>query len=507
MPSPTRLLFVGFDACDPDIALGLCAEGSMPTLARLLEEGATAPTHNPDGLYVGAVWPTFATGVSPARHGRYCYEELVPGSYEIKRTDDEPLASPPFWDWFGEAGRRIAVVDVPIVPLSSDINGCHVVEWGSHDASGGLRTNPPELAGELVSRHGRHPVPPHCDGKRRTSGFMKLRRQLLHGAREKGELAASLLRSGSWDAFVVIFSESHCAGHQTWHLHDPTHPRHTRQQFQKVGDALIDTYRALDAALGRVLEEVDDDTVVLLLLSHGMGPHHDATHLLDLMLRRLERADRTWLRRTVATGADAVWDLVPWSLRSRALGGRGWLWTGGYRFLRPLDPATRPWFPVPNNDAHAGVRLNLIGREPKGTILPDDYDSTCDLLAKELQSFVNRDTGSPIVDRIIRPQAEASGPFAPGLPDLVVEWRRDAPIQRVWSPHTGPITTRWRDIRTGDHRSGGRLVARGPGITSDNLPLVDVVDLAPTIAAICDVTPPSVEGRALTELFRTQLKG
>ena len=72
-----KAVLVGLDAFDADLARAWAREGALPTLARLLDEGAAAPTKNPVGLYIGAVWPTLFTGTSPARHGRTCYAQWV----------------------------------------------------------------------------------------------------------------------------------------------------------------------------------------------------------------------------------------------------------------------------------------------------------------------------------------------------------------------------------------------------------------------------------------------
>jgi len=61
MTGRARILCVGFDACDPETALELAAAGRMPSLARLLTTAARCPLRHPFGLFVGALWTTFAT--------------------------------------------------------------------------------------------------------------------------------------------------------------------------------------------------------------------------------------------------------------------------------------------------------------------------------------------------------------------------------------------------------------------------------------------------------------
>ena len=81
----------------------------MSTLRKLLDEGRSVEVDSPYGLFVGAVWPTFQTGVNAGRHGRYCFGQLVPGMYHVRRTAGN-YAQQPFWSTMNDAGRRSAVI-------------------------------------------------------------------------------------------------------------------------------------------------------------------------------------------------------------------------------------------------------------------------------------------------------------------------------------------------------------------------------------------------------------
>jgi predicted AlkP superfamily phosphohydrolase/phosphomutase len=65
-----RVLFLAADAMDKDLVLRWAEDGTLPTFRRLLSTAAWGNTENPPGLFVGAVWPSFWTSVSPARHAR-----------------------------------------------------------------------------------------------------------------------------------------------------------------------------------------------------------------------------------------------------------------------------------------------------------------------------------------------------------------------------------------------------------------------------------------------------
>jgi predicted AlkP superfamily phosphohydrolase/phosphomutase len=487
---PTAVLGVGFDAADPGLVQELADEGRMPVLRGLLDEGAHAPTINPVGFYVGAVWPSFTTGLSPARHGRYCWGQLRPGTYQIHRVRPDEIGGRPFWATLGDAGRRTAVLDVPHTLPTPVGDGIHVVDWGRHDRNVGLRTWPAELGAELRARFGTHPVE-RCDDYALRGELGPLRDDLVRGIGMKTELAADLLRRGGWDLFFTVFHESHCAGHQTWHLHDRDHPRHDPAAAAAVGDPLIEVYQAFDRALGRLIEAAGPGTPVVALFSHGMGPHYDATFMLDEILARLDTEPARWgpgqrVQRLALRAGRAVARRVGRADRS---------------FIRYVD-GSRRFFQIPNNDVAGAVRINLAGREPAGRVRPgSDMDRVCAYLADELGRLENAETGAPVVRRVLRTADLYDGPAVAAMPDLLVEWNREAPIRSVTSPAIGRIDREFRGNRTGDHRPGGLLVARGPGIAPGRIgDQVRVEDVGPTICAMLGVPLPNVDGRLIPHL-------
>ena len=173
------------------------------------------------------------------------------------------------------------------------------------------------------------------------------------------------------------------------------------------------------------------------------------------------------------------------------------------RSTNKTSKADRKCFEVIVNDATGGVRINLKGREPHGCVEPgDEYDKLCHQLAADLLQVRNTETGRPLVRAIRRPEQLYSGARVGDLPDLLVQWNRDAPIAQVQSPKTGTVLHKYQSGRTGDHRPEGILFAHGswvkPGlIGSSALP---VIDLAPTIAALLGVSLPNIDGQPIQAL-------
>lgn len=498
----TRLLVIGADALDKDLVLRWADEGVLPTFRHLLESSAWGVTEAPPGLFVGAVWPSFWTATSPARHARYCFEQLKPGTYEKVRIHPGDTQAPAFWDALSRAGKRVAILDVPKTFVASGLNGVQVVDWGTHDPDfEGPITWPEAFAREMLERYGRDQVG-NCNAHGRAGEYAKLRDQLVARTNARGRLISDVIDHGEWDAVVAVFSESHCVGHQCWHLHDTSHPRHDAATARDVGSPIRDVYRAIDAEIGRIIASLDPSTDVIVFGSHGMRSHFDATFLLDEILRRIERP-RPMSGASTAMGrrkpfAARVWGRLPAPAR---------------RLLSPFKesakvrlgvegPAERRCFAVPNNDAYGAVRVNLVGREPAGRVRAEELDAFCAQLETDLKSFVNLDTGEPLVRGVMRAREFYRGPNMDHLPDLIIEWNRDTPVARVHSQKTGEIVGTYTKCRTGDHSPFGIFFARGAGVRPGPVKRAfSVMDYGPTIADRLGVALADVDGHSFADLF------
>jgi predicted AlkP superfamily phosphohydrolase/phosphomutase len=89
-----RLIFLGLDGLDPRLTERFMAEGKLPNLARLKDQGSfhrlrtTFPSLSP------VAWSTFATGVSPAKHNIFDFLNRSLASYvpELSSSKVRPAA-------------------------------------------------------------------------------------------------------------------------------------------------------------------------------------------------------------------------------------------------------------------------------------------------------------------------------------------------------------------------------------------------------------------------------
>lgn len=510
-----KLLLIGLDAADGDLVLQWAEEGHLPNLQRARQRGRFGRTQPPPGLYVGGIWPSIFTGVSPARHGRYCYEQTVVGCYERRPFSSKQLKAPPFWEALSRAGRRVAVIDVPKSPLTAGINGIQLCDWGAHDPEqgAGFETEPALLAQEIVSRYGEDPVGICNQISRTDEALTDFRNDLIRRVETRTKLCGELLERESWDLFLTVFTESHCVGHQLWHVHDPAHPHHDPALASTMGDPLRDVYAAIDTAIGRLLEYADPDTTVVLFAGHGMGAHWDQPEL-DRILLRWEAFEPGSLRMRTARWGGRFWDGAPaWvtspfssrvSTQRREMALRRGRRNLPLRrsLLRPPLSA-RKVYAVPNNDVFGAIQLNLVGRDPQGRVRPGaECDALFEQLRHDLLELVNLDTEAPVICDVVRTADRYPGEDVGSLPDILVEWDRSAPLARCGSAKLGEFPGKNRGVRTGDHKPEGWFCAFGPGIEpGEHSAPISVMDFAATAGALLGVPLPDVDGTPIAELL------
>jgi predicted AlkP superfamily phosphohydrolase/phosphomutase len=516
----TKLLVIGLDAASAPLVRAWAAMGMLPNLATLMRQGRTASMRGVDGFFTGSTWPSLLTGTNPAHHGIHYLVQLVPGTYQYARPHEaEYIRAPVLWETLSKAGKRLAILDVPLSKLDPAIRGIQTVEWGGHDAIFGFQTAPASLAGEILAQFGAHPVPSNCDADGRTrADFQQFVETLIRGVEIKTQLTISLLERESWDLFFQVFTETHCVGHQCWHLHDPSHPAYDPAVAEEQGNPVLRVYQAVDKAIAELITAAGNPPT-MVVLSHGMSHSYGPHLLLPEILFRLGYAVR---RASVARRAgpmDVMRGLYRWlPERVRAIA-RPWK----DRLIRPgtsplptlgVDPTASRCFDVPNGLAVSGIRLNIIGREPHGLVAAgQSADRLFEDLTRDLLEIQDDRTGQPLARRVLRTADLYQGPHLDALPDILVEWNDDvAPgsttvgrgthaMIRARSAKIGVVEALNKYGRTGEHRPEGLLIASGPGIDSggDDL-LISILDVAPTITAALGVDLAGAEGRPIAAM-------
>jgi predicted AlkP superfamily phosphohydrolase/phosphomutase len=315
------------------------------------------------------------------------------------------------------------------------------------------------------------------------------------------------MQSHPWDFFLVVFAEPHPAGHYFWpkgaQIVDVDGSGST-EDFAAL--QLRDIYVAVDAAIGEIIKDCEDDVTVFIVSGDGVGPNHCAWHLLPQILSRSgftkELSFVNAQRHLKGSLIHRLRDAIPSRLRAEIAAQLPWQLRD--RLAHQLTAGKIDWsrtvaFSLPA-DLEGCVRINLRGREPQGVVEPGgQYEDICAELTEVLEQLVNPLTGRRAVRRVCQVDHLFPGARRDHLPDLTVIWNDEAEINEVYSERLGLVSEASVDPRTGTHYPRSFIAVRGPRTErGKKIEGGHIADLAPSFLAKFGIDRPSeMDGRAL----------
>ncbi|MEW6443416.1 MAG: alkaline phosphatase family protein [bacterium] len=277
-----------------------------------------------------------------------------------------------------------------------------------------------------------------------------------------------------WDALdhvrdgllVSVFDLTDRVQHMFWRDEDRLHPARPPDRDATSPNALEEVYRKADAFLGKLLDRIGPDTLLLVISDHGFASFRRAVNL------------NTWLQREGYLAFQGSGEPGEWF--------KGVDWSRTRAFALGL----------------CGVYLNLRGRERSGTVQPGAEarrlrrEIACRL--KDLQDPRN---GARPIHGVFEAVSSYRGPYRDEAPDLLVTFREGYRVS--WESATGQVSDAVFADNTrcwsGDHCLRPDLI---PGVFFSNRKLLSprprLLDLAPTLLAAFGIEPPAyMDGRAM----------
>ena len=269
---------------------------------------------------------------------------------------------------------------------------------------------------------------------------------------------------------VCVFDATDRIQHMFWRYLDAGHPAGRGREEAPHRNAIQELYVHNDALVGRVMRQLREGDVLMVISDHGFNSFRRGVNL------------NSWLHRegylVLKDGAD-----------------------GSAEWLRDVDwSATRAYCL-----GLTGMFLNLRGRESSGVVAPGAEAAAlkADIMRK-LTGLRDAATGEIGIREAFDTSALYAGPYLENAPDLLIGYNRG--YRTSWDSATGvvagPLFEDNVKAWSGDHCIDPRLV---PGVffcnrtTDAKQPAL--VDIAPTALRLFGIEPPSyMDGRPLAGL-------
>lgn len=510
--SPEKILIIGLDGATLDLIKPWAEEGKLPNMARLLEEGAHGPLRSVSNMNSAPAWTSFATGKNPGKHGIFYFDERIPGTYERRYLNGSYRVGKSFWRILSEAGKRVIVINVPMTYPAEEVNGILLAGLDSPGIESPGFAYPSSILDELRSHVGDYIIEPGIPGFIKAGKNDLAIKRLYQTIDKRAAYARYLMNKYPWDLFAVVFTAIDAAQHFFWKDMDPSHPEHDEEGARLFGDTIFKVYQRMDEVIGTLIGEAGDVTTIIMS-DHGGGFNQRGAEYLNSWLERMgylsysKPSGNIWkrIRGTLIKQLTFLYrqldrhlsremklklaTLLPW-LRTRV--------ETAIR-LKDIDWSRTLAFA---DGARDEIWINLAGRDPKGTVRPEEYESVLSAIIEALSMCRDLANGRRVVEGVYRREEIYWGPYVNKAPDICVRWRTDfvisglatdgVRVSRGVLPHlTAP--------NNGGHRLNGTLIVRGQKIKKGTMiEGAQIIDLAPTILYLWgEPIPKDIDGRVL----------
>ncbi len=502
----TKVLVVGWDGATFDVIHPLVAEGKLPNLTRLMQEGAWGTLHSIVPPITPGAWNSFFTGKNPGKHGIFDFQDLDPTTYELKPVRTDRHREKTLWHLLGEQGLRSIIMDVPYTYPPQPLNGWMLTGYGTPRTPGTVFTYPENLADRLPAElRGEIHIAQPLHRFDRSPAFIAEWDQIMAGRKK---LLHHLITQEPWDLFMVVFSITDNLAHVFWTYYDPGHPNYHKPEAPTYREAFRNAYITCDQLLGDLMDAAGPDTITLILSDHGFGSVRPRQYMQQRLMQGgyhqavgPRRSLKSQLMRLATDTYMRFPFLREWvkSLRPERL--RTIKQTAEQAGILPNQQVASPHSKVILNSFGLSLWVNDTGRFAQGKVPPAEKDALLTHLAEFLKADRDPINGFPIIANTYRGEDLYFGPFAENGPDLIIEYANHY-RHKTDHPGANPFTE-------GGHTPHGIFLAGGAGIhphagtpmtpTGDTPSLMD---LAPTILHLFGFPiPPDMDGRVLTEIF------
>ena len=241
------------------------------------------------------------------------------------------------------------------------------------------------------------------------------------------------------DMVIAAWTGPDRVSHMFWRFRDTKHPLYTEEGAAKYGRAVENTYLAMDATVGKVMERLEPDDLLMILSDHGFKSFRKGFNV------------NTWLVRNGYLSVIGQTDPATAAT------------TKEQTFLSGFDWKKSKAYSV----GLGSIFLNIKGREGQGIVDPAEADTLAREIRQKLLTMTDPETGEKVFDSIYTKDVFKGGATA-DAPDLQLGYADGFQSSKASVSGTAPqnLLDLNEDKWSGEH--GSSDVANTPGIFFSN---------------------------------------
>ncbi|MDH5405569.1 MAG: alkaline phosphatase family protein [Candidatus Aminicenantes bacterium] len=509
--SDLKVIIMGVDGITWDVILPMVDKGELPTIKRLMDEGAYGKLISQAPCLSPAIWTSIATGMKRDKHGIQDFIVKEKGSSKSNLISSNLRKEPALWNIISQwSEKRVGVVNWWATWPAEEVRGFVVSQRFAYRIK--ETVYPPELGGRLsllseetVDGMFHHIAPfqvdPHYRELPRSSSeyvdnyrlyFLK---SYFREDANACSIGLSLYEELQPDLFAIYVKGTDIASHYFWkYLTTPSPEENlhlsTREQ-RRFGSIINSYYRWIDDIIGEFIRLMDDKTVLFVLSDHGFGLDTLDPKAIDLNLLLAK------MGLLVHSSEEVDWSRVSPEEEYFFSDHRQIDWANTMVY----DSST-PW------DYKRRLYINLQGREPQGVVKPADYEKVLEEVTHRLQQLTT-DSGKRLFKKVLNRLSEGGEGMDA---DLMVVFNNQVAVDDSLVMSSQPWACSnfiFSRGMSGEHyaREEGVIIVWGKGILKDySIKQARIYDIAPTILYLLGLpSGRDMDGGVLTEIMELSL--
>ena len=482
-----KTLIIGIDGATYDILDPLIAEGIMPNLGAMMNDGARAILKSTIHPLTPPAWTTLMTGVSPGNHGIFDFIRVdrsasVP-NYTLATSED--LRAPTIWDIVSARGKRVTTLNYPVMFPARPVEGVVIpgyVPWSYL----GRAIHPRSMARRLKELGVFKASEMSTDWQHERKAVQGLGEEQLddwvhfHITRERRWQATLLavMDEDPCELTAILFDGVDRIQHLCFHLIDPkTRAEYNTPAAEATRKLVLQYFSELDDFIGQILEKAGPDARFFAVSDHGFT--RAGTRIFYA---------NTWLEKQglLAWKADTPLDVqgrMALDENTEASTLIDWAGTTAYSL---------------SSSSNAIFIRQAVGPDMPG-VQPHDYADFRTDLVEKLLAIVDPATGRPVVAEVFLRETAFPGAYMTEAPDITLRLHDFSflSVLRADEPHKN------RRVPYATHHPDGIFIAKGPGLRSgERIEQLRIADVAPTVLYSLGLPiPQSMEGQVATSAF------
>jgi predicted AlkP superfamily phosphohydrolase/phosphomutase len=488
-----RTIVIGLDAATWRVMTPLIDQEKLPNIQTLIQGGVSGMLRSTVPPMTPPAWTSIATGVNPGKHGIYDFVGQDLANYSVSPIHYSHMTPPAVWDIFNFHGRKVGVVNFPLVFPPPKIHSFFISGIASPESKD--FAYPPRLQAYLNEKGYR--IHTRFGPK---NGAQRYFQEVKDLTRIQCNVILELMQEKDWDLFWIVFMGLDWIQHYLWNS-------------ELNGENAVEVfYQYMDREIGEILKRANEDWNILILSDHGFRGIKAEIHLNNILeewgyLKRakvtegaVKRLRHSPFKIVLTLGRilplsvqQTVYQHMPQVIRSNLQK----LLNDQLQLHKMINWDQTKAFSY----GYTGrIYIHVKGKYPQGIVSPGkEYETLLEEIIERLRALKDPETKEPIISEVFRKRDLYAGRNLKNAPDIIF-----TPFDFRYSIY-GNFGMAWYHTppeRVADHDIDGIFIMKGKNTREAFKMNAEAVDIAPTLLYLHDLPVlEDMDGRVLREAF------